>query len=232
VPKVLPGQAVDPSVKAMDRTVNSRVQDPDRPDSALLPGGSSAWTGQPIMSRASSTSSQKGSAGKSSQFPSLTSMSTWGTLSVIDSSAQKAASVPDRAGSVLPSTKAARSRKLNIMVGTVDLQSAKSISSQDELAAEQSQQTGTSAALELRKVRQGAAQSARTRITNPLRASADAASAGRWHSDQSSARALAQQQHEAATLLHYGFNAHNKPRRWHRGKKHTPGSHDYSYTTY
>jgi hypothetical protein len=108
-------------------------------------------------------------------------------------------------------------------VATDDLQSAKSISIEDQLAAEQNQQTGTSAALELRKLRQETSQSARTRITSPLRASADAATAGRWHSDQSSLRALAQQQHEAGTLLHYGFNARNKPRRWHRGKVHTPG---------
>jgi hypothetical protein len=185
------------------------------------------------MSQAPSILAQKG---RVNQFPSLAGMSTWSPISFafatdhFDASAS-APGVPDRVRRGLLSTKRA-ARKLNMTVATVDLYSAKSISSQDELAAEQNQRTGTSAALELRKLRQETSRSARERITNPLRASADAATAGRWHSDQSSLRALTQQQHEAGMLLHYGFDARNKPRRWHRGKIHTPGSHDYSYTTY
>jgi hypothetical protein len=275
VPRVLPGQQVDPSVYAIDPTVNSRVQDIDFPASALLPGGSAAWTGQPIMSQTPSLPPQRikvnqfpslvgastwgrptssgaslpsnvsatgasawtgqpimtqapsvrAQTGRVSQFPSLASVSTWGPTSpasATDSSAPNAAGVPDRARGGLLSTKTARSRKLNMTTATVDLYSAKSISSQDEFAAGVKLQTRTGAALELRKVRQETAQSARARITNPLRASADAATAGRWHSDQSSARALAQQEHEAGLLLHYGFDA-RKTRSWHRRKVHTPG---------
>jgi hypothetical protein len=132
---------------------------------------------------------------------------------------------------VLPSTKTALSRKLNMALATtVDLHSAKTDRIQDELVAEENQLTRTSAALELRKLRRETARSgrsARVRIANPLHAKADAASAGRWHSDQSSAYALAQQQHESGMLLHYGFNARTeRSRRWHRGKTHTLGSHD------
>jgi hypothetical protein len=116
-------------------------------------------------------------------------------------------------------------------VATGDLHLAKSSSSQDELALlEEKQLTLTSVALELRKLRQEAtrsSRSARVKIADPLHAKADAASAGLWHSDQSSARALAQQQHESGLLLRYGFNANNRPRRWHHRKTHTPGSRDY-----
>ena len=281
VPRVLPGQQVDPAVNALDPTVNSRVQDVDVPSTALLRGGSVAWTGQPIMSQTASIPAQRirvnqfpslagtstwgrptssstsfapdasaahasvwtGQAimteapsvraqkGRVNQFPSLASVSTWGRTSpasATDSSASNAANVPVRAQGVR-STKTVLSRKLNMTAGSVNLEPARSISSLDELATEVNQQTGTNGGLELQRLRQETArstQSARTRITNPLRASADAASAGRWRSDQSSARALAQQQHEAGMLLHYGFNV-RKPRRWHRGKVHTPGAHDY-----
>jgi hypothetical protein len=51
VPCGLLGQAVDPSVQAVDPSVNPRVQDVDHPDSALLPGGSTAWTGQRVPLR-------------------------------------------------------------------------------------------------------------------------------------------------------------------------------------
>ena len=228
VPTGLTGQQVDPSVQPFDPSVNARVQDPDHPASALLPGGSSAWTGQPIMSQQPSGPAQKGSAGKNSQFPSLTSMSTWGTLSVPDSSSN---AVPDRARSVLPSTKTFLSRKLNTSLATtVDLHSAKSDRIEDEVAAEENQLTRTSAALELRKLRRETSRSlrsARVRVVNPLQAKADASSAGRWHSDQSSIYALNQQQHEAGMLLHYGFNDRGeRRRRRHRGRKHTLGSHD------
>jgi len=283
VPRVLPGQQVDPGVNAIDPTVNSRVQDPDESDNALLPGGSDAWTGQPIMSQTPSVPVQRlrviqfpslaGTASKwaptfsalssasgvmvsdvsaldaaatnastwtgqpimsqgpsvaaqkarVNQFPSLAGTSTWGmTLSAtaIDPSAS-AAGVADRARSVLSSTKTAQSRKLKTTVATGELHSAKSTSSQDELAVlGLNQLAGTSVALELRKLRAEAARSARLRADS-LHAKADTASAGLWHSDQSSARALAQQQNQAATVLHYGFE--NKPRRRHRRKAHTPG---------
>jgi hypothetical protein len=260
VPRVLPGQQVDPSVNAIDPTVNSSVQDPDRPDNALLPGGSSAWTGQPIMSQTPSVPVQRlrviqfpslagttskwgptfsavssasdvsatGAAawtgqpimsqapsvlaqkGRVNQFPSLAGMSTWGITASATDASVLAPGVPDRARSALSSTKTSVSRKLNMRVATGDLHLAKSSSSQDELALlEEKQLTLTSVALEL------------------LHAKADAASAGLWHSDQSSARALAQQQHESGLLLRYGFNANNRPRRWHHRKTHTPGSRDY-----
>jgi hypothetical protein len=286
VPMLLPGQQVDPSVNAIDPTVNSSVQDPDRPGNALLPGGSSAWTGQPIMSQtpsapmqrvriiqfpslagttskwgptfpavssATDTSALGASAwtgqpimsqpasvlarkGWVSQFPSLAGMSTWGPTSsavffTTDGSATDvsalAAGVPNQAQSVLSSTKTASSHKLKMKLATGDLHSAKSSSMQDELALlEQNQLTLSSVAVELRQLRREAARSsrlARMRIADPLHGKADAASAGLWHSDQFSARALAQQQHQSGLLLRYGFNAENRPRRWHRRKTHTPG---------
>jgi hypothetical protein len=82
VPPLLSGQQVDPSVQAIDPTVPARVQDPDQPNNALLPGGSSAWTGQPMMIPAASSGASGavqglGSASRASQFPSLIEMSTW-----------------------------------------------------------------------------------------------------------------------------------------------------------
>jgi hypothetical protein len=183
------------------------------------PTGASAWTGQPIMSQAPSVLAQRD---RVNQFPSLAGISTWGiTASATDASAS--------AQSVLSATKTAQSRKRNMTGATGDLRSAKlsSSSSQDELALlEEKQLTLNSVALELRKLRQEAARSsrlARLKIADPLHATADAASAGLWHSDQFSARALAQQQHESSLLLHYGFDAHNGTRRQRRRKAHTPG---------
>jgi hypothetical protein len=282
IPRVLPGQQVDPSVSAIDSTVNSSVQDPDRPGNALLSGGSSAWTGQPIMSQPPSAPMQRlrviqfpslaGTTSKwsptfsavssvpdapatgasawtgqpvmsqpasvlarkgwVSQFPSLEGMSTWGPTSSAELAASAAdasalaSGVPDQARSVLSSTKTASSHRLNMKLASGDLHSAKSSSIQDELALlEQNQLTLSSVAVELRQLRQEAARSRldRMRIADPLHAKADAASAGLWHSDQFSARALAQQQHQSGLLLRYGFSANNKPRRWHHRKTHTPG---------
>jgi len=223
------GQQIDPSVQPVDPSVNPRVQDVDHPDSALLPGGSSAWTGQPIMSQMPSASTQKDSAPKNSQFPSLTSMSTWGTTSVVDSSASNARNVLDRARGGLPSRKTSLSRKLNMTLATtLDLHSTNTDRVEEETAAAENQLTRTSAALELRELRRETSQStrsarlARLRAANPLVNKADAASAGLWHSDQSSAYALNQQQHETNALLQHGFTPKKKPRRRHR-EVHTPG---------
>lgn len=276
IPRVLPGQQVDPSLNAIDPTVNSRVQDPDRPDNALVSGGSAAWTGQPIMSQTPSAPVQRvrviqfpslagttskwgptfsavsfatdpsatdasvwtgqpimsqapsvlAQKGRVKQFPSLAGMSTWGptspALSSATDAAASAAGVPDLARSVLSSKKTAPSRKLNMRVATVNMHSAESISSLDEPSLlEANQLTQTSVALELRKLRGEAERAAREKIADPLHANADTASAGLWHSDQSSARALAQQQNQAGTLLRYGFES--KPRRRHHHKTHIAG---------
>src|SRR5580698_4947744 len=90
VPRVLPGQQVDPGVNAIDPTVNSRVQDTDFPASALLPGGSAAWMGQPIMTETPSAPVQRVRA---SQFPSLAgTASKWGpTFSAVSSASDVSA---------------------------------------------------------------------------------------------------------------------------------------------
>jgi hypothetical protein len=291
VPGVLAGQQVDPGVNAIDPTVNSRVQDSDRPNSASLPGGSAAWTGQPIMSQtpsvpvqrlrvsqfpslagttskwaptfsalssasgvpvsdvsaldaaAANASTWTGQAimtlapsvaaekARVSQFPSLSGMSTWGMTPSASATDASAVGAPDRARSVLSSTKTAPSRKLNMKLSSVDLHSAKSSSIQDELALlEQNQMTLSSVAVDLRKLRAEAARSsrsARLKIADPLHAKADAASAGLWHSDQSSARALAQQQDESGMLLQNGFGHHKKSGHRHRDKS-TMGSQRWS----
>jgi len=225
----LSAQQFDPSIQPVDLSVNARVQDPDRPASALLPGGSSAWTGQPIMSQTASAPSQKASDGKSNPFPSLTSMSMWGTFSVVDSSLSDADSVPTK--NALPATKSVLSRKLNLTAPTIDLHPAKSVD-EDELAAEVNQLTQSSAAFELRRLRQSTSRSvrsARLRLIDPFSTKADAASAGLWHSDQSSAYALEQQQHEAGMLLQNGFNdrtERQRRRHRHHGSTHTLGSHE------
>jgi hypothetical protein len=104
VPAVFLGQQVDPSVVAVDPSANSRVQDPDRPASALLPGGSSAWTGQPIMSEmpfagTSGSAQSFGSTSKANQFPSLSGISLWGTSSSAAWAGQSVVSDPSSATS-------------------------------------------------------------------------------------------------------------------------------------
>jgi len=228
VPCSLLGQQVDPSVQVPDLSVKARVQDVDHPDSALLPGGSVAWTGQPIMIQKSPDAAQKGSSLKSNPFPSLTSMSTWGGVSSTTSSNSSAGVVRPR--SVLTSSKSALSRKLNTMLMTrLDLHPANTDLTVEELAAEENQLTRTSAALELHKLRQQTSRSrpARLRVANPLVAKADAATTGRWHADQFSANALEQQRHEGALLLRHGYTARKKGRRRH-AKVHTPGVNDYA----
>jgi hypothetical protein len=229
LPGCLLGQAVDPSVSAIDPFVNVSVQDPDHQDSALLPGGSNAWNGQPTMWQMPPATAQKSSGGRVNQFPSLVGTSVWGTSSLSQASASNTGVV--RARTSQAAVKLDLSRKLDRTLALVDLNAQKSSVSQDELAlalAENSP-TRTSAALELRKLRQDAAHSARSarvKIANPLQASADAASAGRWHSDETSIYALAQKEQNSDLLLRYGFGAQSKPRRHHR-KTHTLGQHDW-----
>jgi len=224
VPGWLRGQAVDPSVPIPDPSVDVRVQDVDHPISALLPGGSVAWTGQPVMSHPSAVPGQKNPGSGGNQFPSLVGTSNWGPSQGVASSTSSAA--VGQTPSARPLKKSSLSRKLDEMMASVDLHSAKTSSSRDELLLEQAQLTRNSAALTLRSMRQVASRSARERATNPLRSSADAAAGGRWQADQSSARVLAQQQHESNLLLKSGYGAPKK-RRWHRGKKHTLGAHDW-----
>jgi hypothetical protein len=226
VPRVLPGQSVSPSVPAIDPTVNSRVQDPDRPDSPLLPGGSSTWTGQPIMSQAptsgasgggqKSGSTGSGSTIRANQFPSLVGLSAWGGSTLTPSSSLSATTTPGHAQTASRWTKAAASRKLNATMDAVDVKSAKRGRSDDDFSADAlsiEQKQLADADLKLRKLKQAADRSKRSRITNPFQAKADAATAAHWGSDTSSSRALAQQQHETGMLLHSGFNARSTRRR-------------------
>lgn len=225
VPGVLSGQAVNPSVDAIDPAVHSRVQDPDQPDNALLPGGSSAWTGQPIMSQtptsgASGAGQKPGTTTRTSQFPSLAGLSAWGGSSLTPSSSQSATTSPERVQTASRWTKAAASRKLNVMMAAADVKSAKlghsdDDFSEDALSIEQKQLADANS--KLRKLKQAADRSKRSRITNPFQARADAATAAHWGSDTSSARALAQHQHESGMLLHSGFNARTARKRRHRG---------------
>jgi hypothetical protein len=240
------GQQVDPSVQPVDPSVNPRVQDVDRPDSALLPGGSSSWTGQPIMSQTPSGATEKDFAVNSGLFPSLTSMSTWGTTPLAaPSSSNSDGAVPTPvAGSASSNTKKlrlrneslaaklGRYRKLNAPAADSDAQSSRSATIDDALLEQALKQLmGTGGAAALQKLRQETARSSRstrTRIYNPLRAKADAASASRWQSDQSSDYALKQQQHETGVLLQNGFYDRTERRRRHhrRGALRTSGSHD------
>src|SRR6202050_2313523 len=208
----------------------SGVPIPDVPAMDAAATNASTWTGQPTMSQGPSVAAQKATV---SQFPSLVGMSTWDiTFSALATDAvASTSSVPDRARIAQSSAKTASSRKLNMKVASVDLHSAKSSTIQDELALlEQNQMTSSSVAVELRKLRVEAARSsrsARLKIADPLHAKADTASAGLWHSDQSSARALAQQQDEAGMFLQNGFNSHKKSSHRHRDKS-TLGSQRWS----
>jgi hypothetical protein len=270
VPALLSGQAVDSSVQGIDPTVASRVQDPDQPDNALLPGGSSAWTGQPIMSQTQSSGTsgpaQKGgSIAGTNQFPSLVGISTWGPsssaawagnpivsetassgtpgsaqgagsmgkgtlfqnligVSVWGSSPSTAASSLNASGaqgqglSALRWNKAAGFRKLNLSTPTAIAETARSNRSEDEILDgifSGAQNGSPNSNDKLRKLKQATAKSARLRVTNPFQSKSDASTAGLWGGDKSSARALAQQQHESGMLLQSGFSARSE-RRKHR----------------
>jgi hypothetical protein len=232
VPAALSGQAVDPSVAAFDPSVNVRVQDADRPDNPLLPGGSAAWTGQPVMSQTQTLSAGAGlkpgsatsaTATRASQFPSLVGASAWGASA--GGSSSLAVSVSQTATTTTPEhtqtasrwMKSATSRKLNLMTAAADVKSVKlahsddDFSSEDALSIEQKQLA--EANQKLRKLKQSAERSKRSRLNNPFQAKADAATSAHWGADTSSARALAQQQHEAGMLLHSGFNARTTRKR-------------------
>lgn len=219
-PLLLSGQEVDPSVPAIDPSVNRSVQDPDFPDNAMLPGGSSAWTGQPIMSQTPSTAPgsapKTGSPSRASQFPSLVGVSTWGQSSFGSSSSPNASGAQDSlnlTGARAHPQGASRwskntlSRKANATTASADPQSTRSGRAEDELSVEQNQSSSASSNLKLRGLKRATARSTRSRITNPFQAKADAATSAHWGADKLSAYALASQQHEAGMLLHYGFNA-------------------------
>jgi hypothetical protein len=220
VPGVLSGQVVNVGVAAIDLTVKSRVQDPDRPDSALLVGGSTAWTGQPIMrqtqpSGTSGSAQKPGSMSRTSQFPSLVGSSVWGPSSVVASSSLNTSGAQVLTKSVSRWTKAPVSRKLNVMMATAEVRSARPGRAQGELLVEENQLSDSR--LQLRKLQQATARSARSRTTNPLRSKADASTASHWGGGKLSASAIAQQQHESGMLLLYGFNARsNRQRHRHR----------------
>lgn len=240
VPLGVFGQQVDPSVQPVDPSVNPRVQDVDRPGSPLLPGGSAAWTGQPIMSQASFAPTQKdsatGSVVNNGQFPSLGSMSAWGPAPVPSSipNSDNASATPGVASATsksdnnrVPSGSLAKKieqyRKLDTLAAD-NTQSARSATIDDALVArELNQLTGASGVLAVQKLRRETARSTRstrTKIYDPLRAKADAASAGRWQSDQSSDYALKQQQHETGALLQNGFYDRDEQRRRHHRRAH------------
>jgi hypothetical protein len=239
-PAILLGQQVDPSVPAIDPTAHARVQDPDQPLSPLLPGGSSAWTGQPIMSEVPSSSAYRSyqklvSASAASQFSGSTGASTWGPAAVTPSTSStplNAGPTPDLASTntvrahalsmTLRSKVGGSSRKLNLETMTEQGQSTKAGPSQSGPSPEEIaealgvQQNGSSnSELKLRKLKQANTRSARLRLNNPFQSRSDAATAGRWGADSSSTNAMAQQKHESGMLLHYGFNARTE-RKKHR----------------
>jgi hypothetical protein len=217
-----------PKFSAVATASGASISDVPAADAAVA--NVSTWAGQPTMSQGSSTAAQKATG---SEFPSLISLSTWDiTFSALAADAAASTSAaPDRGRNTLASVKAASSHKLNMKLASADLRAAKSSTIQDELSLlEQNQMTSSSVAVELRKLRVEAARSsrsARLKIADPLHAKADTASAGLWHSDQSSARALAQQQEDAGMLLQNGYNSHKKSGHRHRDKS-TLGSQRWS----
>lgn len=230
-PGFLSAQEVNTRVGAIDPAVHSRVQDPDQPDSPLLPGGSSAWTGQPIMSQTPSSAvsgaAQKpGSMSKSSEFPGLVGVSVWGPSAVAPTPSADASSAQEQAPNAKHMTKATVSRKLNVMAA-IEAQSVKSGGLTDEFLVEQNLLSSSNP--NLRKLKRATGKSARLRITRPFQGKADAATASLWGADNSSSYALGQQENESGMLLHYGFNARSNRRaerkRHHHHKGSSPTSH-------
>jgi hypothetical protein len=221
---------VDPSVGAVDLEVTTRVQDSDHPDSALLPGGSNAWTGQTIMSQTAS------SPIRANPFPSLNSVSAWGTFSSNSSSvnAGGAGDARDAQHSTSPQTrnqtldasvwsKLTGSRKQYAILAGVELQPTRSNRSIEEFSIDQNEASDPHA--NMRMLKRATQKTARLRIVNPFQNKADAATARRWSGSLSSARALEQNRHEEALLLKSGFNAQTQRRRHlKRGKTPTSGS--------
>jgi hypothetical protein len=213
VPSVLSGQQVNTRVDSIDLRVNARVQDPDQPQSALLPGGSSAWTGQPIMSETpfsgtSGPAQRPGAMGKTSQSPSLVGVSVWGPSSIAATPSSDISGGQEHTQTVKRWTKAGSSRKLSVMMATAELQSARSGHLQDELSVEQNVPSDSN--LKLRKLKRAATRLGRLRIANSFQPKADGYVA-RWGHDtlgaSFSASAMAKKQHESGLLLRYGFNA-------------------------
>jgi hypothetical protein len=223
IPAMLCGQEVNPAVNAIDPTVQSRVQDPDRPDSPLLPGGSSAWTGQPIMTHSPSSvppALLQRPDFFNRQFPSLMSTSTWSRSSTAVSSylnaagsldPQNANQVPGHPQTASQWSKTAERLKLMIAAKVAEVQAARSSRSPEELSV--AQNVTSDLEIRSRRLRRTSARSTRVRAYNPLRSRADSSGSRLWDHDRLSARALAQKQHETGMLLHHGFNARTEQRK-------------------
>jgi len=232
VPAVLCGQEVNVRVDPVDLTVRSRVQKEEQPDSPLLPGGSIAWTGQPIMSQVQSSNipaptQKSGSMSKAGQFPTVVGTSVWAPSSIAAASSVAAASPADTNGvqdrpqaTTKRWTKALTSRKLTLMAAA-EAQSAKLARTQEDPSLSLEQTGPSDLNFKLRKLKQATNRAARLRMSRSLQAKGDASTtATHWGADQSSSNALWQQQHESGMLLHYGFNARSdriaKRRKLHR----------------
>lgn len=216
-------QQVDPHVDGIDPSVDSRVRDPDRPDSALLPGGSAAWTGQPIMSEgAGSKPLQKSGASSTASFPSLAgAMSTWGTLSIVKPSPADTGTTLGPAQTNSRQARVPFGRKVNPAMAKAAFEIVRSSRVEEDVPADQNQPSSPD--LKYRQLKRATTKSTRLRVKNPLRSRADVVASTRWGADSSSAYALEQRRHQGSVLLHSGFSTQSeRKKRRHRGTP-TPG---------
>jgi hypothetical protein len=228
------GQAVDPSVGVVDLSVKTRVQDTEHPDSPLSPGASGQSTGAlpTILITQTATQTPPTQTGSShfSQFPSLTSMSSWVGASSSTLSAGME-STPSQSTNVAESRRPALSRltvsrKPNMILAGVDVEPAKSNRSPNEHSAEGNAPSDTDA--KLRMLKRAEQKAARLRVKNPFQDKADAVNAGRWNGTALSARALQRQRHQEGERLLNGYDTDSEQRRRRRrsqrGSLSLPGS--------
>jgi hypothetical protein len=222
------GQAVDPSVGAVDSSVNTRVQDSEHPIT-LLPGASGSWTGELSLNPApASAKPVQTGASTAGQFPSLAGMSSWSGTPSTASNTQTASTPPQSSNtgqdrnslllasqwSKLTGTKLTDPRKLAMILSAVEGAPKKS-DAIDEFSAERNESTDPKA--QLRTLRRAAQKTARVKITNPFQNKADAANAGHWRGTVFTARSLEQERHQEALRMLQGYTDQTeRKRRRHR----------------
>ena len=204
VPGLLLAQEVNARVDSIDPAAQLRVQDPDRSDNAMVP--SSSGSAQRLTPNAN-------------QYPSLSKASVWGPSSLAATPSQGVASIQGRTQGSQRSMRANGTRRLNATTTVAEIQSARlGRLPQAEAGALEANGPANSPKLNLIRLKRAVTRSARIRITSPFQEGKQDTEE-RWQHDSSSARALAQQQHESGLLLQQGFNARSE-RRAHRGHRH------------
>lgn len=230
------GQAIDPSIGAVDSSVSPRVQDSDHPVSPLFPGASGPWTGELNVTPASASAKviQTG-ASRANQFPSLSGTSSWGGVSSSASNTQSTAT-PSPSTTTMQTrnpllntsqwNRLSTSQKKALVLAAAELAQGKTNRATDEFSIDKNESSDQNA--KLRMLKRATQKTARAKIVNPFQNKADATNVGRWRGTVLTASSLEEQRHNEASLVLHGYETtteRKRHRRHHHGASTSPGTH-------